>query len=247
VSGPADTPEVHAIAATLIEALPFMRRYQDAVMVIKYGGHAMGEEETARLFARDIVLAAMLALAIRQFRVATGIQRIPALLLLLGSACGVGLAVVVLVMDVAHVAGQLELMRTFGEAYGPLSLLTFLFLCAGFAGQPVVRSLRERTRRSQIAQITRELEPLWQRATSVRPGLSGTDALGASLDDPEGRLHREVVEIRDAMIDPRVTFEVTPAEEALLERAEAQLLGLDSGVARIGLRADRGDNSREHA
>ena len=194
-----------------------------------------------------IVLAAMLALAARQLRVGTGIQRIPAFLLLLGSACGVGLAVVVLVMDVAHVAGHLELMRTFGDAYGPLSLLTFLFLCAGFAGQPVVRSLRERTRSAQIAQITGELEPLWQRATSVRPGLSGTDALGASLDDPEGRLHREVVEIRDAMIDPRGTFEVTPAEEALLERAEAQLLGLDSGVARIGLRADRGDSSMEHA
>ena len=37
-------PDFHAVARTLIEALPFMRRYQDAVMVIKYGGHAMGEE-----------------------------------------------------------------------------------------------------------------------------------------------------------------------------------------------------------
>jgi acetylglutamate kinase len=49
-------PELHAVARTLIEALPFMRRYQDAVMVIKYGGHAMGEEEAARDFARDVVL-----------------------------------------------------------------------------------------------------------------------------------------------------------------------------------------------
>ena len=43
-------------AATLIEALPYMRRYQDAVMVIKYGGHAMGEPEAAADFARDVVL-----------------------------------------------------------------------------------------------------------------------------------------------------------------------------------------------
>ena len=33
-----------------------MRRYQGAVMVIKYGGHAMGDEDAARDFARDVVL-----------------------------------------------------------------------------------------------------------------------------------------------------------------------------------------------
>jgi acetylglutamate kinase len=49
-------PEVHGIARTLIEALPYMRRYQDAAMVIKYGGHAMGDEAVARDFARDVVL-----------------------------------------------------------------------------------------------------------------------------------------------------------------------------------------------
>ena len=49
-------PATAAVASTLIEALPFMRRYQGAVMVIKYGGHAMGEEEAARSFAQDVVL-----------------------------------------------------------------------------------------------------------------------------------------------------------------------------------------------
>jgi acetylglutamate kinase len=53
---PAETPATHAIAATLIEALPYMRRYQGAVMVIKYGGHAMGDEAAARDFAHDVVL-----------------------------------------------------------------------------------------------------------------------------------------------------------------------------------------------
>ena len=33
-----------------------MRRYAGATFVIKYGGHAMGETELFRLFARDIVL-----------------------------------------------------------------------------------------------------------------------------------------------------------------------------------------------
>jgi acetylglutamate kinase len=50
------TGEIHAVARTLIEALPYMRRYQNAVMVIKYGGHAMGDSSVARDFARDVVL-----------------------------------------------------------------------------------------------------------------------------------------------------------------------------------------------
>ena len=45
-----------AKARTLSEALPYMRAYAGKTFVIKYGGHAMGDPELARLFARDIVL-----------------------------------------------------------------------------------------------------------------------------------------------------------------------------------------------
>jgi acetylglutamate kinase len=40
----------------LSEALPFMRRYAGETIVIKYGGHAMGDQDLADDFARDIVL-----------------------------------------------------------------------------------------------------------------------------------------------------------------------------------------------
>jgi acetylglutamate kinase len=43
-------------ARILSEALPHMQRYDEENIVIKYGGHAMGNEEVARSFARDIVL-----------------------------------------------------------------------------------------------------------------------------------------------------------------------------------------------
>ncbi len=43
-------------ARILIEALPHMQRYDEEIVVVKYGGHAMGEEKTAREFAQDIVL-----------------------------------------------------------------------------------------------------------------------------------------------------------------------------------------------
>ena len=45
-----------AIARTLNEALPYMRRYDDATVVIKLGGHAMGSDEGMASFARDVVL-----------------------------------------------------------------------------------------------------------------------------------------------------------------------------------------------
>ncbi len=43
-------------ARILIEALPHMQRYDEETVVVKYGGHAMGDEQTARDFARDVVL-----------------------------------------------------------------------------------------------------------------------------------------------------------------------------------------------
>ncbi len=43
-------------ARVLSEALPHMQRYDEEIVVVKYGGHAMGDESLAQDFARDIVL-----------------------------------------------------------------------------------------------------------------------------------------------------------------------------------------------
>jgi len=43
-------------ASILSEALPYMRRYSGRTIVIKYGGHAMGDEDLALSFAHDVVL-----------------------------------------------------------------------------------------------------------------------------------------------------------------------------------------------
>lgn len=50
------TVSPHDIARVLIEALPHMQHYDEEIVVVKYGGHAMGEEAGAKSFARDIVL-----------------------------------------------------------------------------------------------------------------------------------------------------------------------------------------------
>src|SRR5579875_839012 len=49
-----------ATAHTLAEALPFIQVHDRETVVIKYGGHAMGEEEIARAFAADAVLLKLL-------------------------------------------------------------------------------------------------------------------------------------------------------------------------------------------
>ena len=43
-------------ARILTQALPHMLRYDDAIVVVKYGGHAMGDDSVARDFSRDMVM-----------------------------------------------------------------------------------------------------------------------------------------------------------------------------------------------
>ncbi len=45
-----------ATARTLSEALPYLQRYDGAIVVIKLGGHAMGDAAAMETFARDVVL-----------------------------------------------------------------------------------------------------------------------------------------------------------------------------------------------
>jgi acetylglutamate kinase len=45
-----------ATARTLNQALPYLQRYDDAVVVVKFGGNAMGDDVAMDSFARDIVL-----------------------------------------------------------------------------------------------------------------------------------------------------------------------------------------------
>ena len=45
-----------AKAEILLEALPYIRRFSGKTLVIKYGGHAMDDEELKESFAQDVVL-----------------------------------------------------------------------------------------------------------------------------------------------------------------------------------------------
>lgn len=45
-----------ATARTLNQALPYLQRYDEAIVVVKFGGNAMGDDAAMDSFARDIVL-----------------------------------------------------------------------------------------------------------------------------------------------------------------------------------------------
>ena len=53
---PALEHDAFRTARTLSEALPYIQRYDRETIVIKYGGHAMENEDLARRFAKDVVL-----------------------------------------------------------------------------------------------------------------------------------------------------------------------------------------------
>ena len=53
-TGPA--ADIIAKTGTLVEALPFMRRYSGKTIVVKFGGHAMGQAEYVSALAADIAL-----------------------------------------------------------------------------------------------------------------------------------------------------------------------------------------------
>jgi hypothetical protein len=52
----ADTDRFSHDAGILAQALPYMQRYEGKTVVVKYGGHAMGDLKLGQAFARDIAL-----------------------------------------------------------------------------------------------------------------------------------------------------------------------------------------------
>ena len=53
---PKETHSSAETAKTLAQALPYMQRYDNAIVVIKLGGHAIGSDQAMDKFARDVVL-----------------------------------------------------------------------------------------------------------------------------------------------------------------------------------------------
>ena len=57
-----NSKSAHHIADVLIEALPYIQRFKDKTVVVKFGGNAMVDEALKHSFARDIVLMKLVGL-----------------------------------------------------------------------------------------------------------------------------------------------------------------------------------------
>ncbi|MBX7149671.1 acetylglutamate kinase [bacterium] len=49
-------------AKVLMEALPYIQKFQGKTIVVKYGGHAMEDEDLKKSFARDVILLKLIGL-----------------------------------------------------------------------------------------------------------------------------------------------------------------------------------------
>ncbi|WP_424188377.1 acetylglutamate kinase [Actinokineospora sp. G85] len=83
MTGSADMP-AHEKAAILVEALPWLRRLHGALVVVKYGGNAMIDDDLKKAFAEDMVFLRLAGL--RPVVVHGGGPQISAMLTRLGIA-----------------------------------------------------------------------------------------------------------------------------------------------------------------
>lgn len=169
------------------------------------------------------VMVAVVITATRQLKVAeTKREKVTSSTLMFGGVCGATLAELVIVMDIAQVAAADILIRALTPLYYPFNVLTFLFLITGLIWAPITRLVRQRKRHRTLRTHLDRVETLWTRATEVRPSLvADTDRHVAHSED---RLHRRIVEIRDAALDGENGFELTAADRALLAEVEHHLL-----------------------
>ncbi|WP_197060993.1 hypothetical protein [Microbacterium mangrovi] len=172
-----------------------------------------------------MVVTVMAVVSARRIGQSTGVDRLPAISLLLGSLCGLVLSAVIIVMDLAHVSGNVPLMVALGAVYGPLFLLTFVLLCFGLASLPAIRRVHARSRALTTRRLVTAVTPAWERARQVRPSVGEQDLGAFTSENPDAMLHRQIVEIRDAVFDPRVSFTLSASERELVDQAEAHLTG----------------------
>ena len=217
-----------ALGSAIVAFLLIDRGGTTTTFMLDLGAQPAAAAYSAIQFAYyGIVLAAMATLAARQVRISATSGLLSPVLLVAGSVCGILLSIVVVAMDLAHISGDIALMTAIDVAYSPLYLMTFLLLCLGFASGPAARTMRARLRERTARVLTVELAPVWEAATRARPGISQNESLAFHPTQPQTMLHRQIVEIRDAMVDTRVSFEISGRDRELLERAEQLLLGAE--------------------
>jgi hypothetical protein len=133
--------------------------------------------------------------------------------LVLGGVLGVVRMVVVVVMDLAHVLGDLDRMRSLALPYDVTTPGAVICVSTGMLLLVIGHRVSRRRRTRRVDAALRRLAPLHERI--------GADNAYPSTDDPATRLSRAIVEVNDGLRRSRASL--TDAERAALAEAEAAL------------------------
>lgn len=133
--------------------------------------------------------------------------------LVLGGVLGVVRMVVVVVMDLAHVLGDLDRMRSLALPYDVTTPGAVICVSTGMLLLVIGHRVSRRRRTRRVDAALRRLAPLHERI--------GADNAYPSTDDPATRLSRAIVEVNDGLRRSRASL--TEAERAVLAEAEAAL------------------------
>lgn len=133
--------------------------------------------------------------------------------LVLGGVLGVVRMVVVVVMDLAHVLGDLDRTRSLALPYDVTTPGAVICVSTGMLLLVIGHRVSRRRRSRRVDAALRRLAPLHERI--------GADNAYPSTDDPATRLSRAIVEVNDGLRRSRASL--TDAERAVLAEAEAAL------------------------
>jgi hypothetical protein len=144
----------------------------------------------------------------------------------IGCSLAVVLVLAVMGMDVLHLMGEVESMMRLSYVYDAAVIGAMTFLCIGLALPPVARGLERRSDSRTTAVLLGRLAEPWERTTAARSGVRLNVPAGASdpRDASKQRLHRMVVEIRDALlVDAELAKSLGESDIQVLAEAEEYL------------------------
>jgi hypothetical protein len=164
---------------------------------------------------------------------------------LIGVGCSfaVLLVLLVLVMDVLHLQGRLDAMRTVAPIYDAVVLAAMTFLCVGLAIPPVARRVLRRRKSVTEEELISDLTKIWDKTAKKRQDVRLVpDTEIVSQQDRAQRLHRMLVEVQDALlVDPGLASSLDIRELRVLSAAENYLAGpIDHGTK---VRKGRGERA----
>ncbi|MET4538348.1 hypothetical protein ABIE37_000103 [Arthrobacter bambusae] len=144
-----------------------------------------------------------------------------------GCAFAVFLVILVLVMDVMHLQGRLNAMRSVSSIYDAAFVAAMVFLCVGLAIPPVAHRVLDRKQSATEEELVSDLTRIWEKTTKKRQDVRlvrGTEMI--TQQDRAKRLHRMLVEVQDALlVEPGLGSSLDIHDLNVLNAAENYLAG----------------------